>query len=167
MKLFIFVALCLLIAFAFPAAAATSVASLNGIYNFSVRETSHAYGYWNQSTWVTVNGQCPKNVQCWVEAFDNVSVGTIQFDGKGNAKFLSFTTYCVGCGGGGPKVGTIYKYTVSGYNATLTIPGTNGASVALALGSFNAQNIATTALMLIIDSNSGVKDAMTGIANLQ
>ena len=161
MKLRMFAVIALLLASVFPAMAATSVASLKGTYSFQVIGVTEQYGYYTGNTWTNVNGNCPKNANCYNEVFSKITVGTMSFDGRGNAKFLSFKNYGPN-GGGGPVIGTSYPYKVSGYFGTLTIPGPKGGTVSLSLGSFNSANIASVVQLLIPDTQP-----MQGSAILQ
>jgi hypothetical protein len=137
--------------------AATSVASLKGVYNFQVAGISNEYGYYSGSTWVQVSGACPKGDSCFVQAFPRLTYGTISFDGLGHATFLSVAT--VNSGSGGPTKGSVWAYSVSGFNGALG-SATNGAY--LTLGSFNAAGIATVVTIRTADSNPD-----TGVATLQ
>lgn len=141
-------ALVALLATVFPAVAATSVASLKGIYNFQI-----------------TNVNSP-----------SASVGTLFFNGTGTTvEFKSFTQYN---GSGGPVIGQNYgPYTVSGFTATFTITGVEVHGVicgsatdpcpvlTLSLGSFNPSNVATTLLIGIF--NTGDLVPPLGVANLQ
>jgi len=140
--------LVVLLATGFPAVAATSVASLKGIYNFQITNVTSP----------------------------NASVGTLFFNGTGTTvEFKSFTSYN---GSGGPVIGQNYgPYVVSGFTASFTITGivvhgvvcgspTDPCPVlTLSLGSFNSSNVATTALVGIF--NTGDVVPPLGIANLQ
>jgi hypothetical protein len=164
MKLRIFAVIALLFASVFPAAAATSVASLNGTYSFQVIGVSQQWGYYSGNNWININGNCPnpqKKGGCVNLSFAKITVGTINFNGKGTAKFLGFKQYGEN-GGGGPVVGTSYPYKVSGFAGTLTIPGPKGGTVSLSLGSFNSANVATVVQFLIPDNNPSI-----GTAELQ
>jgi hypothetical protein len=69
--------------------AATSVASLKGVYNFQISGITNQSGYYTGNTWHPVNGQCPQSESCFVQAFEQLAYGTISFDGKGHATFTS------------------------------------------------------------------------------
>jgi hypothetical protein len=153
-----------------PASAATSVASINGTYNFQVSGVTNQYGYYTCSasscTWVQVS-TCPKGVNCENQTFAKATVGTLSFNGKGVATFTSISQY--NNGGGGPVVGTTCTYTVSGYAASLTKCSTKGVAlqmgtVTLTLGAFNASNVSTTLFILTPDGGNSVS---TGTATLQ
>jgi hypothetical protein len=137
--------------------AATSVANLKGVYNFQIAGFSNQNGYYSGSTWVPVNGSCPTNQHCFVQAVPKLAYGTISFDGLGHATFLSITG--VNNGSGGPTKGTVWPYSVSGLNGALG-SATQGAY--LTLGSFNAGWIATVVTIRTADNNP-----MTGVATLQ
>jgi len=138
--------------------AATSVASLNGVYSFQVQGLTNEYGYYSGSTWVNLNnGQCPAGKSCFVQAFSQLTYGTLSFDGKGHATFLSVTS--VNSGSGGPTKGSVWTYTVSGFNGAIG-SASNGAY--LALGNFNSAGIAQTVLIRPAGNNPE-----TGIAVLQ
>jgi hypothetical protein len=53
-----------------------------------------------------------------------------------------------------------YKYVVSGFNGTLTIPGAKGAIVSLSLGSYNAAGIATVVQFFVTDTNPSLGTAI-------
>ena len=130
-------------------AAPTGVATLNGNYTFQVSDVKNVTDNKGHTTF-----------------YSGVTVGVINFNGKGTAKFLSFVQYQQG-GGGGPKINVAYKYAVSGFNGTLTVPGSNGAVISLALGAFNPQGVANTVLLLIPKADENSLEALTGIAILQ
>jgi len=161
MRLRVFAVITLLLASVFPAAAATSVASVKGTYSFQVLGVTQEYGYFNTTGgWVNVsNGRCPAKTNCNNEAFAKITVGTISFDGKGSAKFLSFKSYGPS-GSGGPTIGTSYPYKVSNFVGTLTIPGAHGGTVSLSLGSFNAANVAMVLQLLIPDTQPSIGTAI-------
>jgi len=137
--------------------AATSVASLKGVYNFQLGGFANENGYYSGSTWVQVNGACPKGENCFVQAFPRLTYGTISFDGAGHATFTSIAS--VNGGSGGPTKGTVWAYSVSGFNGALG-SATNGAY--LTLGSFNAAGVATVVTIRTADTNPE-----TGVATLQ
>ena len=137
--------------------AATSAASLKGVYNFQIAGFSNQNGYYSGSTWVQVNGSCPTNQHCFVQAVPKLAYGTISFDGLGHAKFLSIAR--VNNGSGGPTNGTVWAYSVSGFNGVLG-SATQGAY--LTLGAFNASGIATVVTIRTADNNP-----MSGVATLQ
>jgi len=143
-----------------PAVAATSVASLNGTYNFQLVQSNTG------STQTCENVQSGTGKVCFNLPTLQITTGTISFNGKGSATFLS----CSSCSGkGGPVVGHAYSYTVSGFVSNINgVPNGNGtnAAIALSLGSFNTSGVATTALILITNTG-GSSSAMTGSANLQ
>ena len=159
MRLRMFAVIALLLASVFPAAAATSAASIKGVYSFQVIGVTQRYGYYNKNTWVSINGGCPKNTACFNNAFAKLTVGTISFDGKGKAKFLSFKSYGPG-NNGGPTVGTLYPYSVAGFFGTLTIPGPHGGTVSLSLGSFNSANVAAVMQFFIPDTQPSIGTAI-------
>ena len=161
MKLKLFAVFALLLASVFPAMAATSVASIKGTYSFQVIGVTQQYGYWSTTgAWVNVsNGKCPAKTNCNNEAFAKITVGTTSFDGKGNAKFLSFKNYGPG-NSGGPVMGTPYPYKVSGFFGTLTIPGPHGGTVSLSLGSFNSANVAAVMQFFIPDTQPSIGTAI-------
>jgi len=136
---------------------ATSAASIKGVYNFQVSGIDNQYGYYSGSTWVQVSGNCPKNQQCFVQAFPRLSYGTISFDGEGHATFLSIAS--VNSGSGGPTKGLVLAYSVSGFNGAIG-SSTNGAY--LTLGSFNSAGVATVVTIRTVGSNPD-----TGVATLQ
>jgi hypothetical protein len=139
--------------------AATSVASLKGVYSFQLQGVSNQYGYYNGSSWVNLNGKpCPKGLYCSNQAFGKATYGTLSFDGKGHATFVSITDVNSG-GGGGPTKGSVWPYSVSGFNGAIGTA-TNGAY--LSLGNFNAAGIATTVLIRTPDNSPEL-----GVAILQ
>jgi hypothetical protein len=121
-------------------------------------------GYYNGSTWVNVNGNCP-NPQtkggCSNLSFAKITVKTLSFDGKGHAKFLAFVNYGQGGNGsGGPVVGASYPHAVSGTTGTLTVTGPKGGVLSMGLGSFNAAGLATVVQLLIPDTNPSIGTAV-------
>jgi hypothetical protein len=161
MKLASVLAVLMLLALTPAFAAPVGVATISGVYSFQVIGVSPQYGYYSGSTWVSVNGTCPNKNGCINLSFAKISVGTISFDGKGHAEFLTFANYGEGGGGsGGPKVGVLYPYAVSGQTGSLTVTGTNGGVVSLTLGSFNASGIATVVQFLIPDTNPSIGTAV-------
>jgi hypothetical protein len=156
----VFTMLTLFFALAISANASTSLASLKGTYNFQVIGVQNEYGYYkpNSNTFVIIsNGKCPAKTTCLWGAVEKLTVGTISFNGAGKATFLSVASYNEGTGG--PVKGTVWPYSVSGFNGYLG-PAGNGA--ALSLGSFNSGNVATVVLFLTTDTVPS-----TGIATLQ
>jgi hypothetical protein len=149
----------LMLATILPAVAATSVASLNGTYNFQLLQ----YSTNGSQTCEPVQGGSGGSV-CFDVPSVQIMAGTISFDGKGSATFES----CSNCNSkGGPAIGHPYTYTVSGFVANINgIPNGKGANAAMALslGSFNSAGVATTALILI--TNTG-NSPLAGAANLQ
>jgi len=139
------------------ASSATSVASLKGTYAFQLQGTSNQYGYYSGSTWVPVS-TCPSTQHCFDQAITKLSYGTFSFDGLGHVKFLTITNYNSG-GSGGPVVGTVWDYSVSGFNGAMGTS-TNGAY--LTLGNFSAAGVAQTVLMRTEGNNPN-----TGTAVLQ
>ncbi|MGA8150561.1 MAG: hypothetical protein WB952_06405 [Terriglobales bacterium] len=137
--------------------AATSVASLKGVYNFQVAGFSNENGYYSGSTWVVVTGTCPTNQHCFTQAFPRLTYGTLSFDGAGHATFTSVTG--VNQGSGGPTKGAVWAYSVSGFNGALGTA-TNGAY--LTLGSFNSAGVATVVTIRTAGGNPN-----TGVATLQ
>lgn len=160
MKKNLFLAICLMACSVFSSAA-TSVASLKGTYAFQVGGVSNQYGYYSNNTFVPVNnGNCPKNQNCQNQAVPKLTVGTISFDGKGKATFLSITEYNQGGGNnGGPVKGSVWPYKVSGFTALLGTT-TNGAT--LTLGAFNPAGVATVVQLFTADQNPS-----TGLAVLE
>jgi hypothetical protein len=138
------------------ASSATSVASLKGTYAFQLQGTSNQYGYYSGSTWVPVSS-CPSTQHCFDQAISKLSYGTLSFDGLGHVKFLSITN--VNSGGNGPTVGTVWTYSVSGFNGAIGTS-TNGAY--LMLGDFSSAGVAQTVLMRTEGNNPN-----TGTAVLQ
>ena len=136
---------------------ATSAASIKGVYNFQVSGINNQNGYYSGSTWVQVNGNCPTNQHCFVQAFPTITYGTLSFDGAGHATFLSVTG--VNSGSGGPTKGAVWAYSVSGYNGAIG-SSTNGAY--LTLGSFNAAGVAT-----VVTIRTAGNYPSTGVATLQ
>jgi hypothetical protein len=136
------------------AASATSVASLKGTYAFQLQGMSNEFGYYSGSTWVSVS-TCPTNQHCFDQAFSKVSYGTVSFDGLGHVKFLTVSNG----GSHGPTVGTVWTYSVSGFNGAM---GTSANGAYLTLGDFNTAGVAQTALMRTVDTNPS-----TGTAILQ
>jgi hypothetical protein len=137
--------------------AATSVASLHGMYSFQLQGVSNQYGYYSGSTWVNLNnGSCPTGHSCFSQAFGKASYGTLFFDGKGHATFLSIINVNSG-GGGGPVKGSVWGYSVSGFNGAIGTA-TNGAY--LSLGHFNAAGIAQTVLIRTGDSSPEMGQAI-------
>jgi hypothetical protein len=139
--------------------AATSVASLKGVYNFQIAGLTNENGYYTGSTWHQVNGNCPQGESCLVQAFSQLAYGTLSFDGKGHATFLSITHVNGGGGGGGPVNGTVWAYSVSGFGGAVG-SASNGAY--LTLGSFNSANIAT-----VVTIRTAGNNPQTGVATLQ
>jgi hypothetical protein len=138
--------------------AATSVASLHGAYSFQLQGVSNQYGYYSGSTWVNLsNGSCPAGHSCFSQALGKITYGTLSFDGKGHATFVSITN--INGGGHGPTNGTVWTYSVSGFNGALG-SATNGAY--LSLGDFNTAGIAQTVLIRTSDSSPEM-----GVAILQ
>jgi len=136
---------------------ATSAASIKGVYNFQVAGIDNQNGYYSGSTWVQVNGNCPTNQHCFVQAFPTITYGTLSFDGLGHATFLSVAG--VNSGSGGPTKGAVWAYSVSGYNGAIG-SSTNGAY--LTLGSFNAAGVAT-----VVTIRTAGNYPSTGVATLQ
>jgi hypothetical protein len=140
------------------ASSATSVASLKGVYAFQLQGLSNEFGYYSGSTWVNLNNSpCPSTQHCSSQAFSKISYGTVSFDGLGHVKFLTITNS--NSGGGGPVVGTVWAYSVSGFNGAMGTS-TNGAY--LTLGDFSATGVAQTVLMRTEGNNPN-----TGTAVLQ
>jgi hypothetical protein len=137
--------------------AATSAASLKGVYNFQLAGFTNENGYYSGSTWVQVNGSCPTNQHCFTQAFPKLTYGTLSFDGAGHATFTSITS--VNGGSGGPTKGSVWAYSVSGFNGAIGTA-TNGAY--LTLGSFNSAGVATVVTIRTADTNPE-----TGVATLQ
>jgi hypothetical protein len=106
--------------------AATSVASVKGIYNFEIGG-------------VTTNAKG--------QAVQQTNYGTVSFDGKGHVTFLSITS--VNGGKGGPVKGSVWPYAVSGFNGAL---GTAQDGAYFTLGSFNAAGIATVLTLRTADT---------------
>jgi len=151
------VALLMAVVFAVCTASfATSVASIKGTYNFQISGVRNEYGYYSGSNFVQVT-TCPSNQHCSNQAFGSVSYGTLSFDGAGHVKFLSIAK--VNNGSGGPTAGTVWSYSVSGYNGAMS--GSSG-SAYLTLGSFNSAGVAQ-----VVTIRTGGNDANTGVATLQ
>ncbi|HXM22738.1 MAG TPA: hypothetical protein VN948_15885 [Terriglobales bacterium] len=148
----------MVLAIASTSFAATSVASLHGVYSFQLQGLTNQWGYYSGSTWVNLNNQpCPTGHSCFNQAFSKASYGTLSFDGKGHATFLSIAN--VNSGSGGPTKGTVWTYSVSGFNGAIGTS-TNGAY--LSLGNFNAAGIAQTVFIRTPDSSPEL-----GVAILQ
>lgn len=156
-KAALFLNLIAVLAIASTSFAATSVASLKGVYNFQLSGFSNENGYYSGSTWVQVNGTCPSTQHCFTQAFPRLTYGTISFDGAGHATFTSIAS--VNGGSGGPTKGTVWAYSVSGFNGALG-SATNGAY--LTLGSFNTAGVATVVTIRTADNNPE-----TGVAVLE
>ena len=139
------------------ASSATSVASLKGTYAFQLQGMSNEFGYYSGSTWVSVT-TCPTSQHCSNQAFSKISYGTFSFDGLGHVKFLTITNVG-GNGGNGPTAGTVWGYSVSGFNGAM---GTSANGAYLTLGDFSAAGIAQTVLMRTEGNNPN-----TGTAVLQ
>jgi len=137
--------------------AATSVASLKGVYNFQLAGFSNENGYYSGSTWIQVNGSCPSTQHCFTQAFPRLTYGTLSFNGAGHATFLSIAS--VNGGSGGPTKGSVWVYSVSGFNGAI---GTASNGAYLTLGSFNAAGVATVVTIRTSDNNPD-----TGVATLQ
>lgn len=146
------------------AAQTTSVASLKGNYAFQVSGARIGFGYMGSSGWVSVDGQCPKDTFCQNLTFTKLTAGVIKFNGNGTGSFVSVESYCPVGSNDGVTAGTTFTYTVSGFNATMTIS-VNGTkqSAALSLGSFNG-NLAQSALILVQGDTDGPQ---SGVAVLQ
>ena len=161
----LFVTFCLFAALIAPALAApVGAAQLKGTYSFSIGGTTEAGGYYVKNVWHYVNGNCPTGQHCQTQVFNKLTVGTILFDGLGHAKFLSIVNYDPSGepNGGGPVVGTVWPYSVSGFNGQL---GTAANGASLRLGSFNASGISTVVLLITdLSSNSG---PTMGVGTLQ
>jgi len=136
--------------------AATSVASLKGVYSFQVQGITNQFGYYSGSTWVKVS-TCPTNQHCSSQSFPRLTYGTLSFDGLGHVKFLTLTS--VNGGSGGPAVGSVWAYSVSGFNGAI---GTSDNGAYLSLGSFNTAGVPQTVLIRTVGSNPD-----TGTAVLQ
>jgi hypothetical protein len=138
--------------------AATSVASIKGVYSFQIQGVSNEWGYYSNNTWVNLNGaQCPKGQNCSNQAFSKLTYGTLSFDGKGHATFVSITN--VNGGGHGPTKGSVWTYSVSGFNGAI---GTANNGAYLSLGNFNTAGIAQTVFIRTADTNPDL-----GVAILQ
>jgi hypothetical protein len=147
----------IVLAMASTSFAATSVASVHGVYSFQMQGLTNQTGYYSGS-WVNLNGKaCPKGQFCFDQAFTKVTYGTLSFDGKGHVTFLSITN--INQGTGGPVKGSIWTYSVSGFNGAIGTA-TNGAY--LSLGNFSAAGIAQTVFIRTPDSSP-----MLGVAILQ
>jgi len=145
------------LAMASTSLAATSAASLKGVYNFQIAGVTNENGYYSGSTWIQVNGSCPSNQHCFVQSFPKLTYGTLSFDGAGHATFLSIAS--VNGGSGGPTKGSVWAYSVSGFNGAIGTA-TNGAY--LMLGSFNSAGVATVVMIRTADTHPE-----TGVATLQ
>jgi hypothetical protein len=152
------IVMAIFLAIASPSFAATSVASLHGVYSFQIEGVTNQYGYYSGSTWVNLNnGSCTAGHSCFNQAFSKITYGTLSFDGVGHATFLSITN--INSGSGGPVKGTIWPYSVSGFNGAIGTT-TNGAY--LSLGNFNASGIAQTVFIRTADTHPSL-----GVAILQ
>ena len=152
------IVIAMFLAIASPSFAATSVASLKGVYSFQLDGLTNQFGYYSGSTWVNLNnGACPAGHSCFNQAFSKLTYGTLSYDGLGHATFLSITN--INGGSGGPVKGTIWPYSVSGFNGAIG-SATNGAY--LSLGNFNSAGVAQT--VLIRPSGNGSE---LGVAVLQ
>jgi hypothetical protein len=148
----------MVLAMASPSFAATSVASLHGVYSFQIEGLTNQYGYYSGSTWVNLNnGSCPAGHSCSNQAFSKITYGTLSFDGVGHATFVSITN--INSGSGGPVKGTVWPYSVSGFNGAIGTT-TNGAY--LSLGNFNTSGIAQTVFIRTADTHPSL-----GVAILQ
>ena len=134
-----------LLLFVAPVFAANN-ASLNGTYAFFVEGTSTARA--------EVTGTDTVNVP----SEEKLAVGTIKFNGAGTATFLSVMGY--NQGENGPKAGSTFSYQVSGNTATINL---NGATMSMALGSYNNSGVATVVIILVSDSGQ----PLAGMATLQ
>jgi hypothetical protein len=146
-----------ILALASTSYAATSVASIKGVYNFQVQGITNQNGYYSGSTWVAVNATCPTNEHCFVQSFPRLTYGTLTFDGAGHATFVSVVN--VNGGSGGPANGSVWAYSVSGFNGAM---GSASDGAYLTLGSFNSAGVATVVTIRTADSHP---DA--GVATLQ
>jgi hypothetical protein len=148
----------MVLAMASTSFAATSVASLHGVYSFQLQGVTNHFGYYSGSTWVNLTTQsCPTGHYCFMQAYSKITYGTLSFDGLGHATFLSVTN--INSGSGGPVKGSIWSYSVSGFNGALGTA-TNGAY--LSLGDFNAAGIAQTVFFRTADTMPSL-----GVAILQ
>lgn len=136
---------------------ATSVSSLKGVYNFQISGFTNENGYYSGSTWVQVNGSCPTNQHCFTQAFPKLTYGTLSFDGAGHATFTSITN--INSGSGGPTKGSVWAYSVSGFNGAV---GTATDGAYLTLGGFNSAGVATVVTIRTAGNNPN-----TGVAVLQ
>jgi hypothetical protein len=144
------------------AAQPTGVAQLKGTYSFSISGITTAGGYYtDNNTWHYVNGQCPAKENCTSQTFQKVTVGTIYFNGAGQATFMSITQYDPSGepNGGGPVKGTVWPYSVTGVTGLI---GTEGNGASLTLGAYNSAGLASVVMLLTGDTNPS-----TGIATLQ
>jgi hypothetical protein len=139
--------------------AATSVASLKGVYRFQIAGVSNQNGYYSGNTWYQVAGACPSGQHCFVQAFLRFTYGTVSFDGAGHATFLSITS--VNGGSGGAAKGAVWAYSVSDFDGAMSTA-TNGAYLRLA--SFNSAGVATVVAIRTADNNP---DTGVGVATLQ
>jgi len=152
------IVMAMFLAIASPSFAATSVASLKGVYSFQMDGLTNQFGYYSGSTWVNLNnGQCPAGHSCFNQAFSKITYGTLSFDGVGHATFLSITD--INGGSGGPVKGSIWPYSVSGFNGAI---GTTSNGAYLSLGDFNAAGVAQTVLFRTADTHPSL-----GVAILQ
>lgn len=148
----------MVLAIASPSFAATSVASLKGVYSFQIQGLTNQFGYYSGSTWVNLNtSPCPSTQHCFDQAFGKITYGTLSFDGAGHATFLSITS--INGGSGGPVKGTVWAYSVSGFNGAI---GTTSNGAYLSLGDFNAAGVAQTVLFRTADTHPSL-----GVAILQ
>jgi hypothetical protein len=144
-------------------AAATSTATVKGTYQFVSPSIQNQYGYYNNGTWVPVK-TCPTGKSCSNQTFVGASVGSLVFDGVSKVKFASFAQYPTGSG---PKLSTLWSYSVSGYTASFTGTDTQGHtfSVSIYIGNLNSGGVATT--LLFIGNKTIVGNIFTGNAILE
>src|SRR5580698_4212952 len=139
--------------------AATSVASLKGVYRFQIAGVSNQNGYYASGTWYPVTGTCVSSQHCFVQAFLRFTYGTVVFDGAGHATFVSVTS--VNGGSGGPREGAVWAYSVSDFDGAM---GTATKGAYLRLGSFNSAGVATVVAIRTADDNP---NKGVGVAALQ
>jgi len=134
-----------LLLLAAPAFAAND-ASLNGTYAFFIEGTRSAFAEVSGIDTVKVPSE------------ETLAVGTIKFDGAGTGTLLSIMGYNEA--ENGPKAGSTFSYQVSGNTATINL---NGATMSMALGSYNNSGVATVVIILVSDSGQ----PLAGMATLQ
>ena len=147
------------LAFAATSLAETSVANLKGVYKFQMGQVITENGYYSGNVWNQVTDTCPIAQHCSEQRILRYTSGTVSFDGAGHATFLSVTSVNGGCGGA--TEGSVWTYTVFGFNGAMGI----GTIIDhLTIGSFNSAGIATVVAIRRAGNSS---DAGVGFATLQ